>query len=76
MNRWGSNLLQEVPRIYSAAMVADVEEVEQLALGLSAEAREHLAASLLDSLPGILPGQDDGVAEALRSDAELDAHPE
>jgi hypothetical protein len=76
MNRWGSNLLREVPRIYSAAMASDVEEVEHLALGLSEEAREQLAASLLDSLPGILSGQDDGVAEALRRDAELDAHPE
>ena len=39
MNRWGSNLLREVPRIYSAAMASDVEEVEQLALGLSEEAK-------------------------------------
>lgn len=76
MNRWGSNLLQEVPRIYSAAMASDVAEVEQLALGLSADARERLAAGLLDSLPGILSDHDDGVAEALRRDAGLDAHPE
>jgi hypothetical protein len=76
VNRWGSNLLQEVPRIYSAAMASDVGEVEQLALGLSEEDREQLAASLLDSLPGILSEQDDSVVEALRRDAELDAHPE
>lgn len=76
MNRWSSNLLQEVPRIYSAAIVSDVDEVEQLALGLSEEDREQLVASLLDSLPSILSDQDDGVAEALRRDAELDAHPE
>jgi hypothetical protein len=69
-------LLQEVPRIYSAAMVSDVEEVEQLALGLSEEAREQSAASLLDSLPGIFSREDDGGAEALRRDAELDVHPE
>jgi putative addiction module component (TIGR02574 family) len=69
-------LLREVPRIYSAAMASDVEKVEQLALGLSEEDRAQLAASLLDSLPGILSDQDDGVAEALRRDAELDAHPE
>lgn len=76
ISRWSSNLLQEVPRIYSAAMASDVEEVEQLALGLSEEAREQLAASLLDSLPGIFSREDDGIAEALRRDAELDAHPE
>jgi putative addiction module component (TIGR02574 family) len=69
-------LLREVPRIYFAAMASDVEKVEQLALGLSEEDRAQLAASLLDSLPGILSDQDDGVAEALRRDAELDAHPE
>jgi putative addiction module component (TIGR02574 family) len=57
-------------------MASDVEKVEQLALGLSEEERAQLAASLLDSLPGILSDQDDGVAEALRRDAELDAHPE
>lgn len=69
-------MLREVQRIYSAAMASDVEKVEQLALGLSEEERAQLAASLLDSLPGILSDQDDGVAEALRRDAELDAHPE
>jgi hypothetical protein len=74
--RWGSNLLQEAPRIYSAAMTSDLEELEHSALGLSEEDRERLAARLLDSLPGIFPDQDDGVAEALRRDAELDAHPE
>jgi hypothetical protein len=57
-------------------MASDVEKLEQLVLGLSEEERAHLAASLLDSLPGILSDQDDGVAEALRRDAELDAHPE
>jgi hypothetical protein len=57
-------------------MASELENVEQLALGLSEEDRAQLAASLLDSLPGILSDQDDGVAEALRRDAELDAHPE
>jgi len=53
-----------------------MEKVEKLALDLPEEERAHLAASLLDSLPGILSDQDDGIAEALRRDAELDAHPE
>lgn len=57
-------------------MASDVERVEKLALDLPEEKRAQLAASLLDSLPGILSDQDDGVAEALRRDAELNAHPE
>jgi putative addiction module component (TIGR02574 family) len=57
-------------------MASDVEKVEKLALELPEEDRAQLAASLLDSLPGILSDQDNGVAEALRRDAELDAHPE
>jgi hypothetical protein len=57
-------------------MVASVEELEKLALELPEEQRAHLAASMLDSLPGILVDQDEGVAEALRRDAELVADPE
>ncbi len=34
-----------------------------------------MAANLLDSLPGILSEEDEGVAEALRRDVELDANP-
>lgn len=57
-------------------MASNVENLEKLALDLPEEERAQLAASLLDSLPGILSDQDDGIAEALRRDAELDAHPE
>lgn len=57
-------------------MVAAVEELEKQILELPEEQRALLAASILDSLPGILSDQDEGVAEALRRDAELDAHPE
>ena len=57
-------------------MAAAMDELKKLALELPEEQRAHLAASLLDSLPGILVDQDEGVAEALRRDAELDAHPE
>lgn len=38
-------------------------------------ARAVLAAHLLDSLPAVLSESDDGVAEALRRDAELDRDP-
>ncbi len=57
-------------------MASDVETLEKLALDLPEEARGRLTASLLDSLPSILSDQYDGIAEALRRDAELDAHPE
>jgi len=36
---------------------------------------EKLAANLLDSLPGVLCDEDEGVAEALKRDAEIDADP-
>ena len=57
-------------------MVAAVDELQKLVLELPEEQRAHLAARILDSLPGILSDPDEGVAEALRRDAELDAHPE
>ncbi len=49
-------------------------EVEKLALSLSEQERATLAASLLNSLPGILSDEDEGVAEALRRDAEIEAN--
>jgi len=35
-----------------------------------------LAANLLESLPGVLSDEDEGVAEALRRDAQIDASPD
>jgi hypothetical protein len=52
------------------------DELERRALELSEQDRAHLAARMLSSLPGILSESDEGVAEALRRDTELDAHPE
>jgi hypothetical protein len=49
-------------------------EVEKLAFDLPDSERAILAAHLLRSLPSVL--HDEGVAEALRRDAELDADPE
>ena len=57
-------------------MARAVSDIERDILALSEDDRAHLAVSILDSLPGILADQDEGVAEALRRDAELDAHPE
>jgi putative addiction module component (TIGR02574 family) len=55
--------------------MATIFEVEKLALNLPEQERAKLAANLLDSLPGVLSDQDEGVAEALRRDAEIDADP-
>jgi putative addiction module component (TIGR02574 family) len=55
--------------------MATVIEIEKLALDLSEPERARLAANLLDSLPGVLSDEDEGIAEALRRDAEIDADP-
>ena len=52
-----------------------VNEIEKLALELPETERAVLASALLDSLSPILNDEDEGVAEALRRDAELDADP-
>jgi len=57
------------------AFVATIAEVEKLALVLSESQRAVLAAHLLESLPPFLHDEDEGIAEALRRDAELDANP-
>ena len=54
--------------------MSTIIEIEKLALDLSEEERATLAANLLDSLPGILSEEDDGVAEALRRNAEIEAN--
>ncbi len=51
-------------------------EIEQTAMQLPDRERAALAAHLLDSLPSVLHDEDDGVAEAIRRDAELDTDPE
>lgn len=52
-----------------------IVEVEKLAFALPENERALLAAHLLDSLPGILEDEDEGIAEALRRGAELDENP-
>ena len=52
-----------------------IAEVEKLALDLPDSQRAVLAAHLLRSLPPVLHDEDEGIAEALRRDAELDANP-
>ena len=55
--------------------MATIVEIEKLALNLPEKERATLAANLLESLPGVLSDEDEGVAEALRRDAEIDANP-
>ncbi len=50
--------------------MATIIEIEKLALNLPDKERATLAANLLDSLPGVLSDEDEGIAEALRRDAE------
>jgi len=45
------------------------------ALSLTDAERAVLATDLLQTLPGVLSDDDEGLAEALRRDAELDADP-
>jgi hypothetical protein len=56
--------------------MATIIEIEKLALDLPERQRATLAANLLESLPSILSDADEGIAEALRRDAELDANPD
>jgi putative addiction module component (TIGR02574 family) len=55
--------------------MATINEVEKLALDLSTEERAVLAAHLLGSLPPVLHDADEGIAEALRRDADIEANP-
>ena len=52
-----------------------LSEIESLAFNLPESDRAKLAADLLDSLPGILIDDDEGLAEALRRSEEMDRDP-
>jgi putative addiction module component (TIGR02574 family) len=55
--------------------MATINEIEKLALDLPEHERAVLAAHLLGSLPPVLYDADEGIAAALRPDAELEADP-
>ena len=55
--------------------MATITDVEKLALDLPERQRAILAARLLDSLPPVLHDEDEGVSEAIRRNADLDANP-
>jgi len=52
-----------------------IDQIAAEALLLPEEQRANLASRLLQSLPPVASDSDDGVAEALRRDAELDSDP-
>ncbi len=51
-------------------------DVEKLAFELPESERATLAAHLLESLPPVMHDDDEGLAEALLRDGELDLNPE
>jgi hypothetical protein len=55
--------------------VPTITDVEKLALDLPENQRAVLAAHPLESLPSVVHDGDEGLGEALRRDAELDAKP-
>ena len=59
---------------YNLSM-ATIAEIEKLTQDLSENERAVLAAHLLGSLPSVLHDEDEGIAEALRRDAELETNP-
>lgn len=56
--------------------MATIAEVEKLAFDLPESGRAVLASHLLSSLPPVLEDEDEGIAEALRRDAALEANPD
>jgi hypothetical protein len=61
-------------KILSCLMMSH-EMLELEIMQLPDAQRAALAAHLLRSLPGVLHEEDDGIAEAMRRDAELDRDP-
>ena len=58
------------------SLMATIIEIEKLARELPDRERATLGASLLESLPAILSDEDEGIAEALRRDTDVDANPD
>lgn len=69
-----SGLIGRVIRIIVFAIIT-LAEIETLAFKLPESDRAKLAADLLDSLPGVLVEDDEGLAEALRRSEEMDRDP-
>lgn len=56
--------------------MSTIAEVEKLAFGLPEKDRAQLAMHLLRSLSPVLEVEDEGIAEAMCRDVELEARPE
>jgi len=56
--------------------VSTILEVTKVALDLLERERAALAANLLDSLTGAFSDEDEGIAEDLRRNAEIEANPD
>ena len=55
--------------------MVNLSEIEAQAMGLTVSERAALASRLLHSLPAELDYDDEGLAEALRREAEMEADP-
>ena len=56
--------------------MSTILEVTKVALDLLERERAALAANLLDSLTGAFSDEDEGIAEDLRRNAEIEANPD
>jgi hypothetical protein len=61
--------------MYIVQTMPSVAEVEKFALELPEHQRAVLAVHLLHSLPAPLQDDDEGIAEAIRRDSEMDSDP-
>lgn len=52
-----------------------LQEIREEALRLTDAERATLASDILQTLPAVLSEEDEGVAEALRREAEMEADP-
>lgn len=66
-------MCRQIPTI-NLRMVT-LTEIESLVFKLPESDRAKLAADLLDSLPGVLDEEDEGIAEALQRSEEMDRDP-
>lgn len=57
-------------------MTDTIDDLEKKVLQLSEAARGRLAGTLIRSLPGVLHDDDEGLAEAIRRDEELNDNPD
>lgn len=55
--------------------MVSISKVRQWATDLPETQRAVLAAHLLRTLPSVLHDEDEGLAEALRRDADMERHP-